>query len=86
MWQTNELYVMKTKRHMFGAIPTQHHGVPLHIVKHGGGCIMLWVCLSSAMTRDMFRIKRYRQYPRGKPGSVCFSTDTGRQINLSAGQ
>uniref|UniRef100_A0AAZ3S6B0 Transposable element Tc1 transposase n=1 Tax=Oncorhynchus tshawytscha TaxID=74940 RepID=A0AAZ3S6B0_ONCTS len=27
---------------------------------HGGGCIMLWVCLSSARTREFFRIKRNR--------------------------
>ena len=29
---------------------------------------------------------KHRQNPRGKPGSVCFPTDTGRQIQLSAGQ
>ena len=36
---------------------TTHRRVPLHIFKHGGGCIMLWVCLSSARTWDFFRIK-----------------------------
>ena len=41
---------------------------------------------------EFFRIKnewngaKHRQNPRGKPSSVCFPTDTGRQINLSAGQ
>jgi hypothetical protein len=25
--------------------------------KHGGGCIMLWVCFSSARTREFCRIK-----------------------------
>ena len=29
----------------------------LHIFKHDGGCIMLWVCLSSARTRELCRIK-----------------------------
>jgi hypothetical protein len=29
---------------------------------------------------------KHRQNPRGKPGSVCFPTDTGRQMYLSAGQ
>jgi hypothetical protein len=29
---------------------------------------------------------KQRQNPRGKPGSVCFPTDNGRQIHLSAGQ
>ena len=29
----------------------------LHIFKHGGGCIMFWVCLSLARTRVFFRIK-----------------------------
>jgi hypothetical protein len=39
-----------------------------------------------------FRIKikwnrvKHRQNPGGKPGSVCFPTDTGRPIQLSAGQ
>jgi hypothetical protein len=43
-------------------------------------------------TREFFRIKingiklKHRQNPRRKPGSVCFPTDTGRQIHLSAGQ
>jgi hypothetical protein len=27
-----------------------------------------------------------RPNPRGKPASVCFPTDTGRQMYLSAGQ
>jgi hypothetical protein len=26
--------------------------------KHGGVCMMLWVCLSSARTREFFGIKR----------------------------
>ena len=30
----------------------------LHIFKYGGGCIMLWVCLSSARTRQFFMIER----------------------------
>jgi hypothetical protein len=41
---------------------------------------------------EFFRIKRkqdrakHRQHSRGKPVSVCFPTDTGRHIHLSAGQ
>jgi hypothetical protein len=27
-----------------------------------------------------------RQSPRGQPGSVCFPSETGRQVHLSAGQ
>ena len=29
----------------------------LHIFNHDGGCITLWVCLSSARTREFYRIK-----------------------------
>ena len=29
---------------------------------------------------------KYKQNPRGKPGLVCFPSDTGRLIHLSAGQ
>ena len=29
----------------------------LHIFNHSGGCIMLWVCLSSLRTGEVFRIK-----------------------------
>jgi hypothetical protein len=29
---------------------------------------------------------KHRQNPTGKPGSVCFPIDTGRQIHLSAGK
>ena len=29
-----------------------------HIIKRGGGSIMLWICLSSAKTREFLRIKR----------------------------
>jgi hypothetical protein len=29
---------------------------------------------------------KHRQNPRGKHGSVCFPTDTGIQLHLSAGQ
>jgi hypothetical protein len=44
-----------------------------------------------ARTRELFRIKnkwngaKHRQNPRGKPASLCFPTDTRRQIHLSAG-
>jgi hypothetical protein len=62
------------------------------ILKHGG-CIMLWVCLSSARTKEGFILykrkqntAKHRQNPRRKPGSVIFPTDTGRRIQLSAGQ
>uniref|UniRef100_A0AAZ3RHH6 Uncharacterized protein n=1 Tax=Oncorhynchus tshawytscha TaxID=74940 RepID=A0AAZ3RHH6_ONCTS len=41
---------------MFGANSTTHHGNCLLIFKHGGGCIMVWVCLTSAKT-EFFRIK-----------------------------
>jgi hypothetical protein len=45
-----------------------------HILKQGGGSIMLWVCLSSARTREFFRIKtklsraKLKQNPTRKPG------------------
>ena len=29
----------------------------LQMFKHGSGCIMLWVCLSSTRTRELFLIK-----------------------------
>jgi hypothetical protein len=29
---------------------------------------------------------KHRQNPKGTPGSVCFPTNTGRQIHLSAGK
>jgi hypothetical protein len=32
----------------------------LHIFKHGGGFVILWVCLSSARTMEFFGIKRNR--------------------------
>jgi hypothetical protein len=35
---------------MFGANP-------ILIFKHGGGCIMVWVCLTLANTGEFFRIK-----------------------------
>ena len=38
-----------------------------HIFKHGGGCIILWVCLSSARTQEFFRTKINRvQLSTGK--------------------
>ena len=40
---------------MSGPNPTQHI-TTIHIFRHGGGCIMLWVCLSSVKTREFFRI------------------------------
>jgi hypothetical protein len=30
----------------------------LHIFKDGGGFVMLWVCLSSARTKEFFRMRR----------------------------
>jgi hypothetical protein len=42
--------------------------------------------LATGKDWGVFRIKRngiqQRRNPRGKPGSVFFTTDTGRQIHL----
>jgi hypothetical protein len=52
-----------------------------HIVKHGGGCIILRVCLSSARRREIFRIKiNGKELSTGKireekPGSECWKTN-----------
>ena len=56
MWQRNEMYVLNIK--CLGQI--QHNtslSTTLHIFKHGGGCIMLWVCFSLARTGQFLRIK-----------------------------
>uniref|UniRef100_A0A674D4F9 Zinc finger MYM-type containing 2 n=1 Tax=Salmo trutta TaxID=8032 RepID=A0A674D4F9_SALTR len=37
----------------------------LDIFRHGGGCIVIWVCLSSARTWE--NRAKHRQNPRGKP-------------------
>ena len=61
-----------------------------HIFQQSGGCIILWVCLQSLRTGEFFRIEnkwngaQHMQNPKGKPGSVCFPTDTGGGIHLSA--
>jgi hypothetical protein len=50
---------------------------------------MLWVCFSSASTRELKNKQnkaKHKQNPTGKPVSDCFPTDTGRQIHISAGQ
>ena len=41
---------------MFGANPIQ--STTLHIFKHSGGCIILWVCLYSLRTGECFTIKK----------------------------
>ena len=40
----------------------------------------------SFFDKNKLNTANHSQNPRGKPGSVCFPTDTGRQIHLSAGQ
>jgi hypothetical protein len=44
-------YVLNTKRYVWGKSNTSLN-TPLRIFKHGYGCIMLWVCLSTARTTD----------------------------------
>ena len=56
MWQRNVHLVPNTK--CLGQI--QHNtslSTTLQIFKHGGGCIMLWVYLPAAKTREFFRIQ-----------------------------
>jgi hypothetical protein len=37
-----------------------------HIFKHGGGCIMLWVCLSSTRTKEFFLLPKINGIELGK--------------------
>ena len=50
MWQINTLFVLNTKCYVWGKFNTSLSTI-LHIFKQGGGCIMLWVCLSLSWTR-----------------------------------
>jgi hypothetical protein len=51
-------FVLNTKCYVWGKSSTTHHCVPHYrIFKHGDGCIMLWVFMSSAWTREFLRIK-----------------------------
>ena len=44
VWQSNSLFVLNTKFYVWGKSNTTHC-TTIHIFKHSGGCIMLWVCL-----------------------------------------
>ena len=59
-WQSNELYVLNKKHYVWGKSNDTLLSTTLHIFKNGGGCIMLWLCLSSARTKEIFRIKSNR--------------------------
>ena len=55
----HSVYVLNTKCYVWDKSNTSL-STTLHIFKHGGGCIILWVCLSSARTTVgcFVRIKR----------------------------
>ena len=65
MWETPHTYgrrnpvQMRLKLRFLAIKPkTSHHpGNTIPIVKHGGGSIMLWGCLSSAGTEKLVRIE-----------------------------
>jgi hypothetical protein len=38
------------------------------------------------LIKNKWNRTKHWQNPRGKPGSVCFPTNTGMQIHLSEGQ
>jgi hypothetical protein len=44
----------------------KHNTDILHIFNDGGGCIMLWVCLSLARTREYFYDKKQQNTAKNK--------------------
>ena len=53
MWQRNYLHIRNRKPYVW----VKHNtllSTTLNIFNHGGGFILLWVCLSSARTREVF--------------------------------
>jgi hypothetical protein len=69
-----ELFGHQGKRYFWYKPNTSHH--PENPVKHGGGSIKLWGCLSSAGTGKLVRIEgmvddaKCREIIEGKPVSV----------------
>ena len=79
MWQRKELYVLNTKRYVWGksnTTITEYHFIFSRMVVAESGY---------GYDKKKQNRAKQRQNPRGKPGSVCFPTDTGRQIHLLAG-
>ena len=72
-------FVLNPKRYVWSKSNTSLN-TTLHIFKHGGGNIMLWVCLSSSSLKNCFLNKnkwnraKHRQNPRGKPVSTFSQT------------
>ena len=93
MLQRKELYVLNTKRYVWGKSNPTYHWVPLFIFS---SMVVAASCYGYSCHRQRLgrilgvknncNIANHRQNPRGKPGSVYFPTDTGRQIHLSAEQ
>ena len=54
--QNNTLFGLNAKPSVWGKHNTSLSNCLL-IFKHGGGCIMIWVCLTSAKTGEFFRMK-----------------------------
>ena len=76
---------------MFGANPT-HHRVAFIIFS---SMVVAASCygyafhqeeLASFTYKNKLNRAKHMQNERGKPGSVCYPTDTVRQIHLSVGQ
>jgi hypothetical protein len=78
---------------MFGTNPIQH------ITEYLSPYFQAWWWLHNVMgmlvivkdwgvfqNKKETMVAKHRQNPKGKPGSVCFPSDTGRLIHLSAGQ
>ena len=61
-------------------------------VKHGGGNIMLWGCLSAKWTGRLTRVKgringaMYCEISKPKPPSIRESMEDGTRLGLPAGQ
>ena len=53
-----KLFGLNAKRHVWRKPGTAHHlAKTISMVKHGGGCIMLWGCFSAAVTGRLVRIE-----------------------------
>ncbi|CDQ99897.1 unnamed protein product, partial [Oncorhynchus mykiss] len=87
-----ELFGNNAIRYVWRKSNTAEHTIPT--VKHGGGSIMVWACLSSAGTGKMVKIDgkidgwshEIQDHSGRKPDGVCKRPETGTEICLPTRQ